>query len=226
MERYNIFQLIHKGLRAALYQTAVQLQQTDFTVEDEAEGALNRVKEVIMLFEGHAHKEDNYILPVIMPFEPSVAASFEDEHRKDEELGRQLQDAITKLEKAHSPLELLMAGRILVSGFEAFVIFNLQHMAKEEDIINKILWRYLQDHEIRMISTRISESTAPWMQDFYATWMLRGINNNEAATWLKAIEAGMPPVVFQTMMQKAKQELSEQRLRKITRGLSEGLMVA
>ncbi|MGZ5286675.1 MAG: hemerythrin domain-containing protein [Flavisolibacter sp.] len=226
MDRYNIFHLIHKGLRASLYHTSLQLQQTDFTVEDETEAALNRVKEIIMLFEGHAHKEDSFILPAIMPFEPSVAACFEDEHKKDEELGRQLNDAIVNLEKSNSPLEQLAAGRLLVEGFESFLVFNLQHMAKEEDVINKILWRYFQDQEIRLISSRISESIAPWMQDFYATWMLRGISNNEAATWLKAIEAGMPAVVFQSLLQKAEQELPEQRLRKITQTLTEGLMVA
>jgi hypothetical protein len=65
MQRYNGFNLIHKGLRALLYHTGLQLQQTDFTVEDETEAAVNRVKEAIMLFEGHAHKEDNLILPAI-----------------------------------------------------------------------------------------------------------------------------------------------------------------
>jgi len=54
MERYNSFNIIHKGLRAALYQTALQLQQTDFIEEDQAEEALGKVKEIVMLFEGHA----------------------------------------------------------------------------------------------------------------------------------------------------------------------------
>ncbi len=226
MERYNIFQLIHKGLRASLYQTAVLLQQTDFTEEAETEEALSHVKEIIMLFEAHAHKEDHFILPAIMPFEPSVAASFEDEHVQDEELGRQLQEAITKVEKAHSHLEQLMAGRMLVFQFEAFLVFNLQHMAKEEDIINKILWRYFQDEEIKMLSARITGSVEPWMQDFYAKWMLRGINNNEVVNWFRAIEAGMPPVVFQALLQKASQELTEVRLDKIRKTLNSKLRVA
>ncbi len=226
MERYNIFQLIHKGLRASLYQTAVLLQQTDFTEEMETAEVLSRVKEIIMLFEAHAHKEDHFILPAIMPFEPSVAAAFEAEHQEDEELGRQLAEAISKVEKAHTHLEQLMAGRMLVFHFEAFLVFNLQHMAKEEDIINKILWRYFQDEEIKMLSARITESVEPWMQDFYAKWMLRGINNNEAITWFRAIEAGMPPIVFQALLQKAGQELPEHRLEKIRKSMDSKLMVA
>jgi hemerythrin-like domain-containing protein len=76
MERYNIFKLIHKGLRASLYQTALQLQQTDFLSEEETEAAINSVNEIVMLFEGHADKEDNYILPAIEDYEPGIVNSW------------------------------------------------------------------------------------------------------------------------------------------------------
>ena len=226
MERYNIFLLIHKGLRAALYQTALQLQQTDFTSDNETEEALNKVREIVMLFEGHAEKEDHFILPAISSYEPSVVASFETEHVKDEALGKQLEVCISRVENADALLEKLIAGRELLDSFVSFTVFNLQHMAKEEDIINRILWRYYSDDEIRSISRELTKTIDPWMQDFYASWMLRGINNSEAATWMKAIERGMPSVVFQTMLQKAEQELPAARFRKVTEALSEGLQVA
>lgn len=226
MERYNIFLLIHKGLRASLYHTALQLQQTDFIADDEAENAVNRVKEIVMLFNEHAHKEDSFILPLVHQYEPSVAASFEDEHVKDEELGSQLQAGVEKLAEASTLLEKLIAGRKLMETFESFLVFNLQHMAKEEEILNSILWRYFSDEEIVAISNKITLSVAPWMQDFYATWMLRGINNTEAGNWMKAVEKGAPAIVFQSLLQKAEKEFSQQRLHKITRSLSEGVLVA
>lgn len=226
MERYNIFQLIHKGLRASLYQTALQLQQTDFTCEEATEEAINKVKEIVMLFEGHAQKEDKYVLPAIHAYEPSVVSSFEAEHVEDEKLGHHLQNCLTRLSTASSFLEKLVAGRELNESFVAFTVFNLQHMAKEEDVINKILWRYYNDEEIKLISGKISASIEPWIQEFYATWMLRGINDLEAAEWLKAIERGMPEVVFQTLMQKAEAEWTPERFRKITHSLTEGVMVA
>src|SRR5829696_7070887 len=128
MERYNSFNLIHKGLRAALYQTALQLQQTDFTVEEETEESLNKVKEIVMLFEGHAHKEDTYILPVISQYEPSVVAAFEEEHAEDMKLGEQLNNCIGQVERASGLLEKLIAGRQLTEAFVSFTVFNLQHM--------------------------------------------------------------------------------------------------
>jgi hemerythrin-like domain-containing protein len=226
MERYNSFNLIHKGLRASLYQTALQLQQADFTDEQATEDAINRVREIVMLFEGHANKEDRFILPAIEAYEPSVVATFEAEHVEDERLGNQLQACVNKLAEATEYLEKIVAGRELNVAFVAFTAFNLTHMAKEEDIINKILWRYYSDDEIMAITRKIAASVEPWIQDFYATWMLRGVNDIEATEWIKAIERSMPDIVFQTLLQKAEKEWSKERFMKVTQRLTEGVMVA
>lgn len=225
MERYNIFNLIHKGLRASLYHTCLQLQQTDFTSDQETEEALNRVREIIMLFEEHAHKEDSYILPAISQYEPSVSAGFEEEHIKDEALGRQLKQCINETERAAVFKEKKDAAQNLISNFEAFAIFNLQHMAKEETLLNKILWRYYNDDEIRNINSVLLSNVAPWIQDFYASWILRGINTAEATTWMKVIKKDMPPVVLKTILQKAEKEFTKPRFLKIKQSLAAEALV-
>jgi len=226
MERYNSFNIIHKGLRAALYQTALQLQQTDFTEEEQAEEALSKVKEIVMLFEGHAHKEDNFVLPLINEYEPSVVAAFNSEHEEDERLGKELNSAAEKVANSTIVLEKIVSGRELTESFVRFMVFNLNHMAKEEDIINKILWRYYSDDAIKAVVGKISKADPPWIHEFYVTWMIRGINNLEAADWMKAIERGAPPVVFQSLVQKAEQELPAKRFQKISQSLSEGVQLA
>ncbi|MFL5741007.1 MAG: hemerythrin domain-containing protein [Flavisolibacter sp.] len=226
MERYNIFQLIHKGLRAALYQTALQLQQTDFTDTQETENALNRVREIVMLFEGHAAKEDRYVFSAINAYEPSVVASFESEHEEDNFLGQQLRAYVEKLEQAPRLLEKIVLGGELTEAFTAFMAFNLRHMAKEEDIVNKILWRYYSDDEIKNINAQILQATPPWIQEFFMTWMLRGINDVEAVNWMKAIGKTRPEVVLQSILQKAEQEWPVPRYRKIAGSLKEESVLA
>ena len=76
-------------------------------------------------------------------------------------------------------------------------------------------WRYFSDDEIEGISREITGSIEPWIQDFYSTWMLRGINNSEAARWLHSVEQRAPAIVFNTLVQKARQEFSSGRIRKI-----------
>lgn len=225
MQRYNLFNIIHKGLRAALYQTAAQLQQTDYSNAQESEAAVNAVNEVLLIFEGHAHKEDTYVFPHINMYEPSVAATFEAEHETDHQLGEKLKMCInTVLDAADADKPL--AGQNMGKAFVSFLVFNLQHMAKEEEIINKILWQYYTDEEIKSISSAILKNTPPWIQDFYANWILRGINNREAVEWMRAIQRTAPEVVFKTLMAKAEKELSKDRLRKVTGALTDGVLVA
>jgi hemerythrin-like domain-containing protein len=226
MERYNIFYLIHKGLRASLYETALQLQQNDFNSANETELVLNKIKEVIMLFEGHAAKEDRFIFSAINSYEPSVVATFEDEHETNAQLGQELYRGIEAVNNAKSLLEKIVCGRKLTESFVHFMVFNLQHMYKEESIINKILWRYYSDEEIRSIGGQINQATPPWIQEFYSTWVLRGINNREAISWIKAIGKGMSPLVFQTLLQKAEQEWPAKRFQEVSKSLTEGMQLA
>ncbi|MCW3073039.1 MAG: hypothetical protein JWP69_108 [Flaviaesturariibacter sp.] len=226
MQRFNIFNQIHKGLRALLFDTALCLQQTDFTNEVEAEEALNKVRETVLLFDEHAHKEDKYILPAISDFEPSVMDCFEKEHEKDIMLSNQLTASVETFFLLTSPTERVMAGQKLSIAFMEFTIFNLQHMAKEEDLINTILWRYYSDENLVSIQHQIVLSTTPWLMDFYSKWMLRGINNAEATCWLQSVQQTAPEVVFQTLYSKAQTELSPGRFQKVSDGLLEGVLTA
>ena len=221
MQRINIFNQIHKGLRAALYDTAISLQRADFTMEAEAEESLSKIKEVVMLFDEHARKEDKFILPSITQFEPSVADAFEQEHITDLALSSQLVTSVNEFENLLKAEDRAAAGRRINVQFVEFLAFNLKHMAKEEEILNKLLWRYYSDAEILQMQQSIVQDTEPWHQDFYSKWMLRGINNSEAAFWLRAVERSAPQVVYQTLFSKARQELSKARFQKLVEALAE-----
>lgn len=221
MQRVNIFNQVHKGLRAALYDTAISLQQADFTSEAEAEEVLSKIKEVVMLFDEHAHKEDTYILPAILQFEPSVVDAFEQEHLTDLALSRQLSTAVNRFETLLKPEDRAEAGKRINIDFVSFLVFNLQHMAKEEDILNRLLWRYCSDAEILQMQQRIIQNTQPWHQDFYSKWMLRGINHAEAVLWLRSVQRTAPEVVYQTLFAKARQELPKPRFEKLVEVLTE-----
>ena len=130
--------------------------------------------------------------------------------------------AIRPASDAGNDADLL--GSAIRVAFTEFLVFNLQHMAKEEDIINKILWRYYSDDEIKAVGAQISQNTPPWMQDFYFKWMLRGISNNEVTGWIQNIKKGQPPIVVQTILQKAQQELPKKRYQKIEQCLKDAVV--
>ncbi|MGZ8518493.1 MAG: hypothetical protein ACXWWD_14145, partial [Chitinophagaceae bacterium] len=80
MSRFNIFNQIHKALRAMLYDTSLALQQTHFADAEESETALEKVGMAVDVFDKHAAHEDNFILQAIQQYEPSLADAFEQEH--------------------------------------------------------------------------------------------------------------------------------------------------
>ena len=226
MSRFNIFNQVHKGLRAMLYDTALSLQQTNFADTNEAEAVIKKVKTVVDLFDGHAAHEDDFILPAIQQYEPSIVDSFEMEHIHDHALSEKLRGLLMVYRHAIKTEVKIETGLNLTRAFEAFMIFNLQHMAKEEAVLNKILWRYYSDDEIKAINKRLVASLPQEEVAIASTWMLRGMSNEEISNWLKVVEKTAPQPVFAQLFSLAEKELSHDRFRSILETLTDGVMVA
>lgn len=226
MTRYNIFYQIHKGLRAMLYDTAQLIQRTDFINEEEAEEAIDRINEVILLFDKHAHSEDHHILTSIEVHDPSVAGLFIEEHVLDHELGNKL-ITLTRiygsLEQDETRDELGSAIRL---AFTEFLVFNLQHMAKEEKELNQKLWKYFSDDELHSITGTIINGIPSDMLQQYNIWMMRGLSNLEIVQWLRQIKNAAPDFVFNGMLELAESELEKERFTAVVGALTEGAMLA
>jgi len=155
MQRYNIFHQIHKGLRAMLYETALHIQHADFWNIDETEVAIEKINEVIRLFDKHAFSEDNHVFPAVEQYDPAIADAFEQEHIKDHLLGKSLAEAITRCQLAPVITEKAEVAKEVQARYIKFMVFNLEHMAKEEEVLNRILWRYYSDEELMAITRQI-----------------------------------------------------------------------
>jgi len=226
MKRYNIFNQVHKGLRELLYQTASRLQQTDFTTPPEKEATLRQVNMAIDLFDKHAHTEDHFILPALTTYEPSVCTLFEDEHVQDHALGEKLRSIIKGIESSTSQEDLNTWGAVLRPVFVEFMVFNLNHMAKEEDVLNKLLWRYYADDELQAITQQIIAHQPPDALQLFSAWMMKGLSNNEIRDWLNEVRATAPDFIFNGLLALAENELPEERWEAIRENISEGVSIA
>ena len=209
MNRYNIFNQIHKGLRSLLYETALLIQRTDFLNKEETKLALDRVREVVELFEKHAHTEDTYVLPSIAEYEPSVVNVFEEEHVRDHELSEKLLGYVYVVTQSQLDGTKVEMGRALSIAYVEFMIFNLNHMAKEETVINKLLWRYYTDEQLHGITRTIVSNSPPEAFAKMARHMVRGINNAEIITWFNQVKATAPPFVYAGLAAIAAAEVPE-----------------
>lgn len=226
MQRYNIFYQIHKGLREMLYNSASLLQQTDFGQAVQRDATTRQLTEVLDLFDKHAATEDHWILPAIAQYEPAVTNLFAEEHIKDHELGEKLRSIIKGLQEAGSIKDHETWGAVLRPVFIEFMIFNLEHMAKEEDVLNRLLWRYFSDEELQGITQKILGYLPPETLQQYSAWMIRGLSNNEIIGWLKDVKATAPDFVYEGLKMIAEKELSQQRWNFIRQSIGERALAA
>ena len=211
MQRYNSFNMIHKALRALLYDTALTIQQTYFADYEEADTAIEKLEMVLYAFEQHAHHEDNNILPLIEVYEHELVEEFEKEHLKDMELGNRLKHLVNIILAAEKDEEKIICGSAISKSFVEFMVFNLEHMAKEEILINQALWKHYTDEQLILANQKLVASIPREEKAFSSKWMMRGINNVEAINWLKDIKESAPDFVFQSVFSLTETELPEYR---------------
>jgi hypothetical protein len=226
MKRYNAFYQIHKALRALLFETAIMMQHTDFTNEEQTDATAKRIAEVVAMFDSHAHTEDRYILPLIEAYEPAVATMFEAEHVQDMELSNRLTSLLNALSNNSSAEAKETIGDTISVAFNEFIAFNLAHMAKEEKELNQFLWKYMTDEQLHGITMEIIANLPFEKLQAANIWMMRGLNNLEISNWLTQIKNTAPEDIFDGMMQLAEKELTEERFAAIIAGLTEGALLA
>lgn len=221
MQRFNTFNMIHKALRALLYDTALTIQQTSFGNGQEARDVLRKIETVVDQFEQHAHHEDTFVLPMITAYEPALVDQFEQEHVEDHCIGAQLAHLVNIFRAASTEEERVVAGSGLAKAYMDFMIFNLEHMAKEERVLNPVLWTYYSDEQLLEINGRIVASIPAAEKAVSSKWMMRGINNREAIQWLKAVKHGAPEHEFQALWTLADNELPVHRRIEVKEGVLE-----
>jgi len=217
--RYNVFNNIHKGLRAMLYDTASMIQRTDFSRQTAAV-TVNRVNWVMDIFDEHAHHEDLHLLPLAFKNNESLAKEFEQEHEVDQRLSDDLRGASKAWLQASSDLERAATGQAIFYAFNEFIAFNLYHMNKEENVLLLNLWNHYSDQDLLAAENAIIQSIDPATLMEESKWMMRSISNPEIIGWLTGIRHGAPPPVFDIYFSLAKQEVGEERFAEIEKALA------
>ena len=222
--RFNVFNQVHKGLRALLYDTALKIQQTDFTDMLQGSLTIKAVEDVVFLFEDHAHNEDSFILPAVGKFDSNIITVFENEHAEDERLSKILLAASAAWQASDEDGRYDI-GQIIFYQFNAFVAFNLYHMNKEETVLNEALWKYYSDLEIIQIMNELLASLPPNVMNAEAPWMVRGMNDPEIITWLQEVKQHAAAPIFGMLSGLAQSELPVARWENIKVVLDEALIL-
>lgn len=209
--RFNPFNQVHKGLRALLYDTALLVQHTDFTNKEETGRTAARVRFVNELFAHHAHVEDNLVFPMIASHAPGIVADFESQHQTDHELSANLEICLSRFGETNSPEQDVAVGNELLQSFNSFLAFNVEHMKKEETVVNAVLWKHYSDAQLIAKTQEISASLSMEEKLVHSAWMLKGSAVHEIVAWYRGIQKGAPPFVFENFCRLAESTLSPAR---------------
>ncbi|MCW4470051.1 hemerythrin domain-containing protein [Flavobacterium sp. MFBS3-15] len=213
-KRYNVFNNIHKGLRAMLFDTQLKIQQTDFN-QPEAAAVIEQLETALFYFDEHADHEDRYLISPIAKLEPLIAMELENDHLVDHHLSGQLISSIAQWKSAEDFKGRELAWRHIFYAVNEFIAFNLYHMNKEENQLLLLLWKYFTDEQIMAMEHELVQSIDPEVLMAESRWMMRGLSVPEIARWLEGIRIGAPKPVYDIYVQIAREELKGERMAQV-----------
>jgi hypothetical protein len=184
--RVDLYGTVHKGLRARLFDTGVELARCDFASRPEARVALDAYRRTVaFLREHHAH-EDEHLEPMLAKLPAGILAIVTEQHAVADA-------ALAELDALADAGD----GAGLLARYQRFLVDYLAHMQEEETVVMPALWAHFSDAELGELRGRIQGSIPParfleWME-----LMLPAINLEERTGMLGGMKANAPPPVFE-----------------------------
>jgi hypothetical protein len=186
-QRYNIFKRTHKGLRGMLFDAGARVQQTDFTKQKQASGAIDIVKQTTRSFLYHLKNEDNILYHSVVLYAPYIVAMIEQTNAKDEKLARTIDMLIEQYKDLATKSEMTSFGLELQAAFFEFTAAVLQHMNKEETVINELLWGNYSDSQLVTLEVEMLKQSTPDNCTWYTGKILKELSNPEIIVWINGI---------------------------------------
>jgi len=218
--KYNIFNPIHKVLRAMLYDTSLTIQQTNFVDTEEVDATILKIEQTLSFLQLHVFHKSEFIHPLIKKYQSDIIKFFSNQYADCEFVTNKVKLAIHAFDNVITASEKMQKGRKILLAFEALVSFKLNLFAKEENVLNIFLWNNYKDEELIQIEQNIIASLPIDVLKVESKWMIKALNNKEIESWLKGVQRSASESVFKTLLSLAEKELPHQRFEKLLRSLT------
>lgn len=212
--RYNIYAIVHKGLRGFMTDTLLRWGKADMNDEQERIAVIAQVRGLLDMCMGHLQHENTFVHPALEAARAGAAAQTSHEHVEHETEIAELRAQLAAVESAREPRRAMLAQQFYLR-LSAFVAENFEHMIVEETDNHAVLIAAYSDAEILAIEQRIVAAIAPDKSFIGLRWMIGHINATERAFMLGGMKRGAPPQVFNAVMGLAREVLSERDFNKL-----------
>ena len=203
-QRYNIFRRTHKGLRSMLFDAGAKIQQTDFTKNKQSNAAIEAVKHSTRSFLYHLSKEDKIIYHSVVLFAPYIVAMVEQTNLKDQALAESIDKLIGQQREQDTKKEKIAFGHQLQALFFEFTAAVLQHMNKEETVINEILWSNYSDRQLVGMEVEMMKQATSSDCTWYTGKILKELSNREILMWVDLIKEHATPFMLKKLISTAR----------------------
>lgn len=169
---------IHKAIRRSLFETAMTLGRTDFSVPAEVEAAERAVAVCFDHLRDHAEHEDRHVLPELARLAPELAEALSQEHPELERASIAVESLWPRIAAQTGAQRALLGGE-LARRFHVLVAAQLRHMDREEREALRVLWDHFDDAALGQLSARISAGIAPARLAAFGQLMFPALNGTE-----------------------------------------------
>ena len=203
-QRYNIFRRTHKGLRSMLFDAGAKIQQTDFTKTKQANAAIEAIKQSTRSFLYHLIKEDKVIYRSVVLYAPYIVAMVEQTNLKDQALAESIDKIIDQQREQDAKKDMIAFGHQLQAVFFEFTAAVLQHMNKEETVINEILWSNYSDRQLVGMEVEMMKQATSSDCTWYTGKILKELSNREILMWVDLIKEHATPFMLKKLISTAR----------------------
>lgn len=193
--RYNIYAVIHKGLRAWMAHTQQMLGRADWLDTEDSSAALEELRSLMAVCRAHLAHENDFIHPAMEARRPGSSGQTGGDHGEHIHAIDTLLARAATLETTRGPRRLEL-GYALYLALAMFVAENHEHMDIEEVRNNAALWSAYSDAEILAIEQALVASIPPPEMMLTLRWMLPHANHGERCAMLMGMRAGAPAEAF------------------------------
>ncbi len=215
-QRLDLYEPIHKALRAEMAALLLALGALDTSDADECNSTLARTEALLHLVDQHLGHEERFVHPVLEAAAPGSTAGTEAEHAEHRAAITALRSVITALRRAPQPAAALQLYR----SFALFVAENLVHMQHEETVLNARLWAACSDAELMALHQRLLASIAPAEMGQVLQIMLPALSPLQRADMLAGMQAEAPPEAMRGVLTVARAVLDTRAWTKLARALN------
>lgn len=216
--RHDPYRNIHKGLRAALFDSVLRVGRMDVGDAGELQAALDQVDSLLVLMAAHVKHENGYMHPAIEARCPGGAQRTAGDHDDHLEILAALRVQVSVLRAAAPAARPALAHRLYLDLAE-LTAENLVHMHVEETLNNELLWALYDDSEVIAIHDTLLANVEPHILMEAIRWMAQGMSVPELAELLGDIRHKAPPPVFEATLAHVSRQLDPARMDRLLQAL-------